>query len=60
MYIYNRWGGIIFESHNAAAGWDGTYKGEVVNQGIYQWVMQVKDPGSDNKYDFQGHVFLVR
>lgn len=60
MYIYNRWGEIIFESHNTEVGWDGTYKGELVKEGIYQWVMEVKDPDSDNKFDFQGHVFLVR
>lgn len=60
MYIYNRWGEIIFESHNVEVGWDGTYKGQIVKEGIYQWTMEVKDPGSDNKYDFQGHIFLVR
>lgn len=60
IYIYNRWGEIIFESHNTEVGWDGTYHDEVVQEGIYQWVLEVKDPNSDNKFNFQGHVFLVR
>jgi hypothetical protein len=25
MYIYNRWGEINFESHDASIGWEGTY-----------------------------------
>lgn len=60
MYIYNRWGEIIFESHNVEVGWDGTYKGDLLKEGVYQWTMDVKDPDSDNKFNFQGHVFLVR
>ena len=25
MLVYNRWGEVLFESHNAEFGWDGTY-----------------------------------
>lgn len=35
LKIYNRWGEIIFESSNPSNGWDGSYKGEVCENGIY-------------------------
>ena len=33
--IYNRWGQEIFRSDDAAAQWDGTYKGEPCPEGVY-------------------------
>lgn len=34
MQIFNRWGELLF-SGNAITGWDGTYKGEIVAEGVY-------------------------
>lgn len=60
MFIYNRWGELIFETHNPEIGWDGTYQGKLVKEGIYNWVMKIKDPNSDKKFSFEGHVFMIR
>ena len=35
FYIYNTWGECVFSSTDANAHWDGTYKGEICQQGIY-------------------------
>ena len=35
IYIYDRWGEIIFESTEARKQWDGKYKGQQVEQGTY-------------------------
>lgn len=35
MNIYNRWGEKIFETNDINQGWDGTYQGEMVQEGIY-------------------------
>lgn len=36
MYIYNRWGNLIFESHQVRSFWDGyTNSGEPCSDGIY-------------------------
>lgn len=35
--IYNRWGELIFETDQNNVGWDGTYKGEYVQEGLYIW-----------------------
>jgi gliding motility-associated-like protein len=33
--IFDRWGQVIFESNDQNIGWDGTFKGKALNEGIY-------------------------
>jgi gliding motility-associated-like protein len=40
MYIYNRWGQLLFETENRAEGWDGTFNGEMVQTGTYTYVIR--------------------
>lgn len=35
--IYNRWGELVFETNVNDVGWDGSYKGELVQEGLYIW-----------------------
>ena len=35
--IYNRWGELVFETNANDVGWDGSYKGELVQEGLYIW-----------------------
>ena len=37
LQIYNRWGELIFESNDVEVGWDGTYKGTLVQDDIYTY-----------------------
>jgi len=37
MYIYNRWGELIFQSDDINVGWDGFVKGHRAPQGVYIW-----------------------
>ena len=37
LLLYNRWGELIYESHDPSIGWDGTFGDELVQAGIYQW-----------------------
>lgn len=60
MVIYNRWGQVIWESHNPEEGWDGTYNGELVPAGTYTWKAQVKDLYSDGAKTFQGFITLLK
>jgi len=41
--IFDRWGELIFESYNPFDGWNGTYKGNVVQNGTYIWKLNYKD-----------------
>ncbi|MBL1280931.1 MAG: gliding motility-associated C-terminal domain-containing protein [Fluviicola sp.] len=60
MLIFNRWGEIIWESHDVLVGWDGTYKGKVVQVGTYTWKITFKDFYDDDRKIYHGHVNIVR
>lgn len=60
LLIFNRWGEVIWESHDPSVGWDGTYNGQIVQQGTYTWVMRVADASNDDRYTFNGHVTVIR
>lgn len=60
MKIFNRWGEIVFESQNAAVGWDGTYGGVICQQGTYVWQISYKEIGVDKMNIINGHVNLLR
>ena len=40
IWIYNRWGELIFYSDNIENGWDGSYEGRVCQNGVYAWRIQ--------------------
>ena len=42
LFIYNKWGELLFESTDVRIGWDGTYRGKLVNQDVYVWKANVK------------------
>lgn len=58
--IYNRWGERIFSSTNVADGWDGTYKGVKVPQGVYTYVMRYKTTEDLKWQNVGGVIHLVR
>ena len=60
MLRVNRWAVPLFDSQDAKIGWDGTYNGALVQEGIYTWTITFKDPDTDKKYTVNGHVTMVR
>lgn len=60
MLIMNRWGEILFESHDATVGWDGTFGGKLVPDGIYTWKIVFRDSITDKKYADSGFITLIR
>ncbi len=60
MYIFNRWGEIIWQSHNYDVGWDGTYGGKLVEDGTYTWKIEVKTSRNDERKMFTGHVNIIK
>lgn len=57
--IYNRWGQKLYEWNNPASGWDGTYKGNPVKQGVYY--VQVTAKGADGRrFNIKKDVNLLR
>ncbi|TNF47174.1 MAG: gliding motility-associated C-terminal domain-containing protein, partial [Bacteroidetes bacterium] len=60
LLIFNRWGEIIWESHDPAEKWDGTFQGNYVQQGIYTWRIESKDILTDEKFERTGFVNVIR
>ena len=58
-YIFNRWGQKLYEWTDPAEGWDGTYKGKDVKEGVY--FVLVKAKGADGRdYNIRKDVNLLR
>ena len=62
MLIYNRWGEIIFETHDVTYGWDGTYAFEnsTCQDGIYTYKITFKNPILDERKVVCGSVTLLK
>jgi gliding motility-associated-like protein len=65
IYIYNRWGELVFESADPDTGWDGTItNGNLAPMGTYAWVMYYESFGTSlqppQKINRRGTVTLVR
>lgn len=58
--VYNRYGQLVFESHNASTQWDGRYKGQRQDTGVYAWMLSYTLPGSGKKIFTKGTTLLIR
>jgi gliding motility-associated-like protein len=60
LFIFNRWGELIFESNDINIGWNGTYNGKLQQDGIYTWKILLKAKDIANIKEYHGHVLLMR
>jgi gliding motility-associated-like protein len=60
LYIYNRWGEIIWESRSIFDGWDGTYNNKQCTEGVYFYVARCTDTKTAKKFLAQGHITLLK
>jgi gliding motility-associated-like protein len=59
LTIFNRWGEILFVSHNPKEGWNGQYQGKKVQDGIYMFTVNFLY--SDGQlYSEKGTVHILR
>ncbi|MFN3916120.1 MAG: PKD domain-containing protein [Flavobacteriales bacterium] len=59
LFIYNRWGNVIFKTTNTQEGWDGTLKGDKSPIDTYIYKIWYND-WQNMRYEIIGHVSLVR
>ncbi|MCH2224231.1 MAG: PKD domain-containing protein, partial [Crocinitomicaceae bacterium] len=59
LLIFDRWGEVIFESRDTEHGWDGTYGGKTVQQGVYTWTIEFKETMTDKRHKVSGHVNIL-
>jgi len=60
LTIFNRWGEVIFESYDHNVGWDGTYGGEIVQQGVYTYKIEFGLEYTDARRIVTGHFSLIK
>lgn len=62
LFIFNRWGEIVWENHDYQMGWDGTYgsDGHKAPEGVYIWRIEYKPIENDKKIVVMGHLSLIR
>ncbi|MCD4725872.1 MAG: gliding motility-associated C-terminal domain-containing protein, partial [Bacteroidales bacterium] len=62
MYIFNRWGALVFDSKEVSLGWDGTYKGKPAPQGVYVYKIEysIGTSAQEESRVMSGTVMLVR
>lgn len=62
LYIFNRWGELVFESHDMNVGWDGKYSQlkENVQDGVFTWKIEAGIEHSSDSKIFVGHVSILK
>ncbi len=64
LFVYDRWGILVFETQNLDEGWDGTFNGEECPVGVYAYIAKYTLEGNAAKagetYEKKGSVSLVR
>ena len=62
LLIFNRWGELIFESHNKEIGWKGTYgtNDRKAQSGVYAWKISFVERVTNKEHVEIGHVLLMR
>lgn len=63
--IFDRWGELLYERFNfpvndPAEGWDGTFRGEPLNNGVYIWYLEAIYPFDQVEQRFRGQTTLIR
>ncbi len=57
--IFNRWGEKVFETADQAVGWDGNYKGELMNTGVFVYRLEGKTYNGKS-FSLKGNITLIR
>ncbi|MEZ4885662.1 MAG: choice-of-anchor L domain-containing protein [Chitinophagales bacterium] len=58
--IYSRWGEKVFETNVDGEGWDGTFKGEPSELGVYAYVVEYRLGGRESVEILAGSITLIR
>lgn len=62
MWIFDRWGNLIYYTHDITKPWDGKVQGksgEIVQEDVYVWKANVTDVFG-RKHKFIGHVSVIK
>jgi gliding motility-associated-like protein len=62
LYVFNRWGAMLFESNDLNQGWDGKVNGVDAPGDVYVWLVNydVEQSGKMVTVAYKGNVILLR
>ncbi len=58
VFVYTRWGELVFYQKGYKKSWDGTYLGKPLPEGIYVYLIDTHIGGESNQ--LRGSVFIIR
>ncbi len=59
LKIYDRWGELVFETDKQSKGWDGSFKGELVDPGVFVYYLEVTCV-DEQEYFKKGNITVIR
>lgn len=60
LSIYNRWGTPVFTTSDPLACWDGRFKEQLADIGVYVWFAHIQTDRCEEKQLLKGDVLLLR
>lgn len=61
LFIYDRWGELIYSAHEMDAYWDGAHSsGQLAQDGVYIWRIIYTEFDTGLPVEIQGHVVLLK
>ena len=60
LYIYNRWGELLYKTNNQGDKWDGSFNGKEVPVGVYIYYINYKQPYIDHGSQRTGSITILR
>ncbi len=59
MYIFDRWGNLVYETHDINKPWYGTFNNKKAVQGVYNYRIIIKDEILGKEYGYVGNVNVI-
>ncbi len=63
--IFDRWGELVYQDsdfyvNDFTRGWDGTFRGQPLNAGVFVWHLEVVYPYDNAEASFKGQTTIIR
>ena len=60
LTVFDRWGSLLLRDTSAAASWDGSWRGEMLPQGVYVVVLRYRNTKTGEEGVVSGDISLLR